>query len=152
MKKLLILTRSWSYSNFLKNGEYFVLNLSWIESGIHTTSRNSLLEYWASSQYCLSLSTNLFLNRDFVCLVTIALDSVWTNFSLNLRISSRSSLPEVSIKKVFLKILQNLHENTCARVSFFNKVAGLRPEILLKKKLWHRCLLGLPVCSKIQSL
>ena len=31
-------------------------------------------------------------------------------------------------------------ENTCARVSFFNKVAGLlRLVTLLKKKLWHRC-------------
>ena len=32
-----------------------------------------------------------------------------------------------SVKKVFLKILQNSQENECARVSFFNKVAGLRP-------------------------
>ena len=41
-------------------------------------------------------------------------------------------------KKVFLQILQSLKENTCARV-FFNKVAGLRPIILLKKRLLHRC-------------
>ena len=30
-------------------------------------------------------------------------------------------------KKVFLEISQNSQENTCARVSFFNKVASLRP-------------------------
>ena len=40
-------------------------------------------------------------------------------------------------KKVLLKILQNLQENTCARFSllikFFNKI------FLLKKRLWHRC-------------
>ena len=35
---------------------------------------------------------------------------------------------------MFLKILQNLQENTCARVSFFNKVAGPRPATLSKKK------------------
>ena len=35
-------------------------------------------------------------------------------------------------KKVFLEILQNSQENTCARVSFFSKVAGLG-------RLWHRC-------------
>ena len=29
------------------------------------------------------------------------------------------------MKKVFLEILQNSQENTCARVSFFNKVADL---------------------------
>ena len=32
--------------------------------------------------------------------------------------------PEVFCKKVFLKILQNSQENTCARVFFFDKVAG----------------------------
>ena len=30
-------------------------------------------------------------------------------------------------------------ENTCARVSF-NKVVGLSPATLLKKRLWHRVL------------
>ena len=38
------------------------------------------------------------------------------------------------VKKVFLEILQNSEENTCARVSlFFNKDAGLMPATLLKK-------------------
>ena len=43
----------------------------------------------------------------------------------------RSSHPEVS---------HNLQENTCARVSFFNKVAGLRPRVytFIKIRLWHR--------------
>ena len=40
---------------------------------------------------------------------------------------------------MFLEILQNSQENTYARVSSFNKVAGLRPAALLKKRLWHRC-------------
>ena len=31
-----------------------------------------------------------------------------------------------SLKKMFLKISQNSQENTCARVSFFNKVTGPR--------------------------
>ena len=31
-----------------------------------------------------------------------------------------------SVKKVFLKILQNSQESACARVSFFKKIAGLR--------------------------
>ena len=37
-----------------------------------------------------------------------------------------------SVKKAFLKILQNLQENPCARVSFLIKLQ-------LKKRLWHRC-------------
>ena len=36
-------------------------------------------------------------------------------------------------KKVFLEILY-----LCQSL-FFNKVAGLRPAALLKKRLWHRC-------------
>ena len=36
-------------------------------------------------------------------------------------------------EKVFLEILQNSQENSCARVSFFNKVAGL-PATLLKNE------------------
>ena len=37
------------------------------------------------------------------------------------------------------KIPQNSQENTCARVSFFNKVSGLRPAPFFKKRLWHVC-------------
>ena len=42
-------------------------------------------------------------------------------------------------KNVFSKTSQNSLENTCPRVSFFNKVAYLRPATLLKKSLWDRC-------------
>ena len=35
-----------------------------------------------------------------------------------------------SVKKVFLEVLQNSLENTCARVS--------RPATLLENRLWHR--------------
>ena len=51
----------------------------------------------------------------------------------------RRSGRNCSGKKVFLKISQNSQENTCARVFFFNKFAGLRPATLLKKRLWCRC-------------
>ena len=44
-----------------------------------------------------------------------------------------------SVKIGVLRNFENLQENTCVRVSFFNKVAGLRPATLWKKKLWHRC-------------
>ena len=40
-----------------------------------------------------------------------------------------------SVKKVFLEISENSQEKTCARVFFFNKVAGLRPAPLLKNRL-----------------
>ena len=56
------------------------------------------------------------------------------------KVFNRSSRRSCSVKKVFLEILQNSQENTYARDSFFNKVAGqARPATLLKKSLWHRC-------------
>ena len=45
----------------------------------------------------------------------------------------------VLLKKMFLEILQNSQENTCARVFFLIKVAGLRSATLFKKRLWHLC-------------
>ena len=40
---------------------------------------------------------------------------------------------------MFLEIFQNSQENTCARVSLLNKVAGSMPATVLKKRLWYRC-------------
>ena len=52
----------------------------------------------------------------------------------------RSSLPQVFCKK---GVLRNLAKFTgkylCHSLFFFDKVAGLRPALLLKKKLWRRC-------------
>ena len=56
------------------------------------------------------------------------------NFKPMFRISHR----RYSVKKVFFKISQNSQENTCARVSFFKKVACLRAATI-KKRFWHRC-------------
>ena len=38
-------------------------------------------------------------------------------------------------KEVFLKLLQDSQENTCARVSFFDKVAGLACNFIKKETL-----------------
>ena len=53
----------------------------------------------------------------------------------------RSSHRRCFVKNVFLEMSQNLQKNICARV-FFNKVAGLRPATLFKKRLWHKCFPG----------
>ena len=53
----------------------------------------------------------------------------------------RSSHPEVFCKKGVLKNFAKFTgKNTCSRV-FFNKIGGLRPVTLLKKRLWHKCFL-----------
>ena len=45
----------------------------------------------------------------------------------------------LSVEKVFLKISQNSHENTCPSLFFYN-VAGLSPTSLLSKRLRYKCL------------
>ena len=50
-----------------------------------------------------------------------------------------SSRPEVfSEKGVLRKFAKFTGKHLCQSL-FFNKVAGLRPATLLKKRLWHRC-------------
>ena len=51
----------------------------------------------------------------------------------------RRSHPGVFCKKRVLKnFAKFMGKHLCQRL-FFNKVAGLKPVILLKKSLWHRC-------------
>ena len=51
----------------------------------------------------------------------------------------RSSRPEMFCKKgVFRNFIKLTGKHLCQRL-FFNKVAGLRPTTVFKKRLWHRC-------------
>ena len=52
--------------------------------------------------------------------------------------ATRSSLPEVFWKNVFLKISKNSQENTCVGVSFLNKVTSLIREIKFLRKPLNR--------------
>ena len=51
----------------------------------------------------------------------------------------RSSRPEVFCKKGDLRNFVKFTGKHLCQSLFFNKVAGLRPATLLKKRLWHRC-------------
>ena len=50
----------------------------------------------------------------------------------------RSSNRRCSVN-VFLEISQNSQKKHLCQSLLFNNVAGLKPETLLKKRLWHRC-------------
>ena len=58
--------------------------------------------------------------------------------SLN-AIKHRSIRPEVFCKKGVLRNFAKFARKHLCQSLFFNKVAGLRPATLLKKRLWHRC-------------
>ena len=52
---------------------------------------------------------------------------------------SRSSCPELSCKKGVPKDFEKFTGKHLCQSLFFNKIAGLRPAMLLKKRLWLRC-------------
>ena len=52
---------------------------------------------------------------------------------------NRSSRPEVFCKKGVLRNFTKFTGKHLCQSLFFNKVAGLKPATLLKKRLWHRC-------------
>ena len=51
----------------------------------------------------------------------------------------RGSRPEVFCKKGVLKNFAKFTGKYLCHSLVFNKVAGLRPVTLFKKRLWHRC-------------
>ena len=52
---------------------------------------------------------------------------------------SRSSHQRCSIKKGVLRNVAKFTQKHLCQNLFFNRVASLRPAILLRKTLWHRC-------------
>ena len=66
--------------------------------------------------------------------------SVGTNNMINVYFNpSRSSRPEVFCKNGVLRNFTKLTGKHLRQSLFFNKVVGLRPATLLKRRLWHRC-------------
>ena len=61
--------------------------------------------------------------------------TLWTSFN------ARSNRPKVFCKKEVLENYPKFTGKHLCQSLFFNKVAGLRPATLLKKKLWYRCFL-----------
>ena len=54
-------------------------------------------------------------------------------------INSRSSHRRCSVRKGVLRNFTKLSGKHLCQGLFFNKVVGLRPATLLKKRLWHSC-------------
>ena len=53
--------------------------------------------------------------------------------------NNRSSRPEVFCKNDAYRNFPKFTGKDLCQSIFFNKVTGLRPATLLKKRLWHRC-------------
>ena len=110
---------------------------------------NQYLDYFRSSQIFASAPVHLWKKRRFLKCVSFfrgcnIVDLYWTIdyreipifcFEAEIKVTqvgsylnfelSEAATERCSVKKVFLEILQNSQENTCAIVSF-NKIAGLQ--------------------------
>ena len=56
-----------------------------------------------------------------------------------MKMSERNSRPEVFCKKDVLRNFAKFTGKHLCQNHFLNKVAGLRPATLSKKRFWHRC-------------
>ena len=57
-----------------------------------------------------------------------------------------------SVEKLVLEISQNSQKKHLCQGLLFNKVAGPRPSILLKKRPWHTTPLAASVCLIINAM
>ena len=64
---------------------------------------------------------------------------VYLGYWVEWKVKYRSSRPEVLRQKVVLRNFAKLIGKHLCQILFFNKVAGLRPATLLKRRLLHRC-------------
>ena len=72
----------------------------------------------------------------FFPLITCMKNDRVNNFSRNIYMNSHQSCS--IIKGVLRNFVKFTGKHLCQSL-FFNKVAGLNPATLLKKRLWHRC-------------
>ena len=75
-------------------------------------------------------------NLQFPDSVMYVCNDVWEKHS-----AGRSSRPEVFCKKGVYKSFARLTGKHLCQNLFLNKIAGLGPATLLKKRLWHNCFL-----------
>ena len=103
---------------------------------------STLLCYKVRAQKLIHDTNSMLFSQPRFCL-TFPLSCVWNsaimlyklfNANSTVFLFSEAVAQNCSVKKVFLEISQNSQENTRARVSFFDKVAGFRPATLLKKR------------------
>ena len=90
-----------------------------------------------SCQFLILNSLKLQANANiFLLIVYLAYSyTFWSKKSLS---KQRSSQPEVFCKKFVFRNFAKFKGKHLCQSRFFNKVAGLRPATLLKKRLWHR--------------
>ena len=85
-------------------------------------------------------STRLYLFNNVLLRHRMSIFIIWIWSRRNSSINIQKQPPEVFYKKRCSDKFHKIHRKTPASESFFNKVAGLRPEV--RPEAWHRCFLA----------
>ena len=117
------------YCRFKRRGDGKVLQLEMHESYYKQIEEETNRMYWLTYWYVYFLKSYTDLWRNLF---------TWLSNSWQILSYSQKQPQEVFCKKSLLK---NLAKFTGKHLQslFFNKVAGIKPATLLKKRLWHRC-------------
>ena len=79
------------------------------------------------------------MDKDFYPLQPTSLCLLFAYLFGSFKVTSEAVVRRCSLEKVFLEISKKFTGKHLCQSLFLNKVAGLRPATLLKKRLWHRC-------------
>ena len=87
---------TWRYitTNLFENGQQFVFQFLILNTVRNTHHFKTL---WTFAQHCLSISPNLFDNKELACFTTLFSDLSWPNFWFNWRAWSRISSKASSV-------------------------------------------------------
>ena len=80
-----------------------------------------------------------FLTHSFFTTLLHPMTQSYITKQTNRSLLHRSSRPEVFCKKGVLRNFAKFAGKHLCQSLFFNKVAGLKPATLLKKRFWRRC-------------
>ena len=94
---------------------------------------------WAKVLYLFGKKYFLYRSQVFLLISFLGTFFKLLELSRFITLLYRSSRPEVFCKKCVLENSAKFTELHLCQSLFFNKVAGLRPAALLKKRLWDRC-------------
>ena len=94
---------------------------------------------WANVVYLFGKKYFSYRSQVFLLISFLGIFFKLLELSRFITLLYRSSRPEVFCKKCVLENSAKFTELHLCQSLFFNKVAGLRPATLLKKRLWDRC-------------
>ena len=112
----------------------------YIAEAFSEPNRASTMEFFAKKLiFAKNLILDVRLGSEYVSVLLLFFHYLVAETFYKYLKRNRSSHWRCSVKKGVLRNFAKFTGKHLCQSLFFNKVAGLRPATLLKKRLWHRC-------------